>query len=186
VTTGNPTEDQNSRATESRSPAEPKASVAKRTQKALPFSVASAALRLVLALASMVLLVRYLPREEYGVWILLAGLADPVSLLSAFGYRNALNRFIPAIEDPRERAHLVWSVFVRRSLFAIAISLGLVAGFDLFAKHIGIEAYESQFRIVQIVTGIKPDLAVTGAQIGQARLGFHIHAGATDTDGCGR
>ncbi len=43
-----------------------------------------------------------------------------------------------------------------------------------------------QFGIVQVLVRVKPDLAVAGAQVGQARFRFHVDAGAANADGRGR
>ena len=87
----------------------------------------------------MLLLVRYLSPESYGIWMVIIGLALPVIMITSFGFRHSLIRFIPAVRDQEEKARFFWSVLARRFYAAGLACVALVMAFPLFGARIGIE-----------------------------------------------
>jgi len=119
-----------------------------RVQRALPYAFGIALLQIALSLVGMVLLVRYLSPADYGVWMLLQGLIGVVELFASFGFLMVLVRSLPALDERREIAGLVWSVTLRRLVFAAAIAALLVAAFPLYAARYEIEAHRFEVSLV--------------------------------------
>ncbi len=122
---------------------------AERARQALPYAAASGALQIAIALASMLLLVRYLDPGRYAVWVLLTGLAAPLQLVVSLGHRHALLRYVPALEREGGAGRLVWPVVARRLAVAAVASALLVAGFDLFAPRLGLAGHRTAFLLAQ-------------------------------------
>ena len=59
-------------------------------KRALPFAAMSGVLQILFSLVSMVLLVRYLPQEQYGVWAIVVGLGAPIMLFFERGQAERL------------------------------------------------------------------------------------------------
>jgi O-antigen/teichoic acid export membrane protein len=119
-----------------------------RVQRALPYAFGIALLQIALSLVGMVLLVRYLSPADYGVWMLLQGLTGVVEFAASFGFLMVLVRSLPALDEPREIAGLVWSVTLRRLAFTAAIAALLVAAFPLYAARFEIEAHRFEVSLV--------------------------------------
>lgn len=125
------------------------ASTAERTRRAFPYAAASGALQIAIALASMLLLVRYLDPERYAAWVLLTGLAAPLQLVVSLGHRHALLRYVPTFEREGGAGRLVWPVVMRRFALAALASALLVAGFDLLAPRLGLAGHRTAFLLAQ-------------------------------------
>jgi len=119
-----------------------------RVQRALPYALAIALLQISLSLVGMVLLVRHLSPADYGVWVLLQGLIGLVELIASFGYMMVLVRSLPALDEPREIAGLVWSVTLRRVVYAAVVAALLVAAFPLYAARYEIGAHRFEVNLV--------------------------------------
>lgn len=126
------------------------ASLRAKVQSALPYSLGIALLQIALSLIGMVLLVRYLAPHEYGVWALFVSLSGLLNLWISFGYTHYIARFLPAREDRREVADIVWSILARRLLFSAAACALLVATFDLYAVRFELEGYWLHLAIYQV------------------------------------
>ena len=130
-------------------PAAPPASTKEKAQTAVPFAAASGLLRLVMGLVGLLLLVRYLPQEEYGVWALLTGLAIPLGLFTSLGFQHSLMRFMPALPDGPPRAERLWAVIGGRLALAACASLALMMSFSWIAPRIGLDGHLASFLAVQ-------------------------------------
>lgn len=130
--------------------ARPRSSSTKeKARTALPFVVASGLLRVVMGLVGLLLLVRYLPQAQYGVWVLLTGLAIPLGLFTSLGFQQSLIRFMPSLPDGPPRAERLWAVIGTRLIIALGTSLALVAGFPWIAPRFGLEGQFAPFVAVQ-------------------------------------
>lgn len=98
----------------------------------------------------MVLLVRYLEPQEYGVWSILAALSTMVNLFASFGFGEFIIRFVPAIEQDADVARAVWSIVARRMALAALVCAVLVATFGLYAASFELTAYPVHFAVYQI------------------------------------
>lgn len=127
---------------------QPPPSTRRKAQAAVPFVAASGALSLAMSLLSLLLLVRYLPQHEYGVWVLLTGLATPVGLFSSLGFQQSLLRFLPTLPDGPGRGEYFWAIFGRRLTFALCASLVLAATFPWTAPRFGLEQHGAAFLAV--------------------------------------
>ena len=114
---------------------------------ALPFAALSGALQILLSLVGMLLLVRYLPPDLFGVWAVLVGFTAPVILFTSFGFRHSLLRFLPALEELETRSLFLWPVLARRVLWVSLVGLALYFAFPFFAGRLGVEAYRNVFSI---------------------------------------
>lgn len=110
-------------------------------RRALPFAALSGLLQILFSLLGMVLLVRYLPQEQYGVWAIIVGLSVPILLIVSLGHVQALYRFMPAIDDPEARRQLLWRVIARRLAVAVAAFALLVLAFPLYAERFGLAGH---------------------------------------------
>lgn len=99
----------------------------------------SGVLQILFSLFSMVLLVRYLPQQEYGVWAVVMGLAAPILLFVSFGHAQALYRFMPAVEGGDARRELLWRVVSGRVAIAAGIFALLLAAFPFWSERFGLE-----------------------------------------------
>ena len=68
-------------------------------RRGLPYAALSGLLQIPFALLSMLLLVRYLPPDEYGVWVVLIGFGGPLMLAISLGYNHAILRFVPSMKS---------------------------------------------------------------------------------------
>jgi O-antigen/teichoic acid export membrane protein len=127
------------------------ASLRHKVRRSLPWSVAAGALQIALSLLSMVLLVRYLEPQEYGVWSILAALSTVVNLFASFGFGEFVIRFVPGIEQASDVARTIWSVVARRMALATLASVVLVATFGFYAARFELTAYGLHFAIYQLV-----------------------------------
>ncbi len=107
-------------------------------RKALPYASLSGILQILLSLIGILLLVRYLPADSYGAWMMMLGLAAPIFLLTSIGFRHSLIRFMPALETRYEKARLIWSVLFRRLLLLFLICFVLYFTFPFYAESIGL------------------------------------------------
>lgn len=114
-------------------------------KRALPFAAAAGVLQIIVALVGMLLLVRYLAPDVYGAWMILLGVVAPILLVLSIGHRQALIRFLPALESSTDRGDLLWSVVVRRLLAVVVGLLVVLALFPLLAGRFGVEAYRDVF-----------------------------------------
>ena len=115
------------------------------TRQALPFAALSGAMQIVLSLVGMLLLVRYLPPDLYGVWVILLGFTLPIILFTSLGFRNSLLRFLPATETRAEQRRFLWSVLFRRALVAFLACVAMGLSFPLFSEHLGIAGHGRAF-----------------------------------------
>lgn len=115
---------------------------------ALPYAALSGGLQILLSLVAMLLLVRYLPPESYGIWMVIIGLALPIIMVTSLGFRHSLIRFIPAIENHDAKARFFWSVLIRRSYAILLVCILLNLAFPLFAGRIGIEGHQGVLLLV--------------------------------------
>jgi O-antigen/teichoic acid export membrane protein len=115
------------------------------TQRALPFAALSGAMQIVLSLVGMLLLVRYLPPDLYGVWVILLGFTVPIILFTSLGFRNSLLRFLPATETRALQRRFLWSVLFRRALVAFLACIAMGLAFPLFAERLGIAGHGRAF-----------------------------------------
>jgi O-antigen/teichoic acid export membrane protein len=127
----------------------PRASTKEKAQTAVPFVVASGLLRIIVSLVGLLLLVRYLPQEEYGVWVLLTGLAIPLGLFTSLGFQQSLMRFMPALPDGPPRAERLWAVIGGRLALATCASLALTMSFSWIAPRFGLDGHLASFLAVQ-------------------------------------
>jgi O-antigen/teichoic acid export membrane protein len=127
----------------------PRASTKEKAQTAVPFVVASGLLRIIVSLVGLLLLVRYLPQEEYGVWVLLTGLAIPLGLFTSLGFQQSLMRFMPALPDGPPRAERLWAVIGGRLALATCASLALTMSFSWIAPRFGLDEHLASFLAVQ-------------------------------------
>jgi len=134
---------------EERAPSAPPESMRSKARSAVPFVAASGLVGMVASLLGLLLLVRYLPQAEYGVWVLLSGLFTPISLFTSFGFTQSLLRFMPARTEQQERSELLWAVIGRRMASAALAALALVAGFPWLAPYFGVEGHFLAFLAVQ-------------------------------------
>ena len=118
--------------------AESQSSLKQDARGAVPYAVLSGGLQIVLSLVGMLLLVRYLPPESYGKWVLMLGFAVPVILIASMGYRNSLLRFLPTLDEKVERAAFLWSVLFRRGGVALLVCIVLGLTFPIYSGWIGI------------------------------------------------
>jgi O-antigen/teichoic acid export membrane protein len=124
-------------------------STQRKAQRAVPFVIASGLMSVVMNLAGLFLLVRYLAPEEYGVWVLLTGLSPLVGLFTSFGFEQSLMRYMPVRPEGQPRSELFWAIMLRRLAFVGFASLVLVATFPWFAERFGLAGHFSEFLLVQ-------------------------------------
>ncbi|MAI81127.1 MAG: hypothetical protein CL917_19455 [Deltaproteobacteria bacterium] len=117
-------------------------------QGALPFAALSGALQILLSLLGMLLLVRYLPPDQFGIWTVMLGFSAPIIIFTSFGFRHSLLRFLPAIENKYDQSRFLWAVVIRRVLWVILISLSLYFTFPVFAERIGLQGNKNVFMIL--------------------------------------
>ena len=117
---------------------------------ALPYAALSGVLQIILSLAGMLLLVRYLSPDDFAAWTVMSGFGAPLILLTAFGFRHSLIRFMPALNEQKARARFLWSVLVRRGLWLALASFALYASFPLYAPRLGLE---DQIRVFEVLLG---------------------------------
>ncbi len=115
------------------------------TRRALPFAALSGAMQIVLSIAGLLLLVRYLPPDLYGVWVILLGFSVPIILFTSLGFRNSLLRFLPATEEKEAQRQFLWSVLFRRALVALGACVVMGLAFPLFSGRLGISGYGMAF-----------------------------------------
>ena len=110
---------------------------------AFPYAALSGGVQILLSLVGMLLLVRYLPPDSYGVWMVIIGLGSPLFMLTSMGFRHSLLRFMPATEDREARTRFFWSVLIRRSytIFPACVLLNLM--FPIFSDKLGIAGQQS-------------------------------------------
>ena len=125
--------------------AESQSSLKQDARSAVPYAVLSGGLQILLSLVGMLLLVRYLPPETYGKWVLMLGFAVPVILIASMGYRTSLLRFLPTLDEKAERAAFLWSVLFRRGGMALLVCIVLGLTFPTYSGWIGISGQWSVF-----------------------------------------
>ncbi len=108
-------------------------------RRGVPYTAVSGLLQIVFALVGMLLLVRYLEPDTYGVWVILVGLAGPLVLMFSLGQLHALLRFMPALERAEDRRELLWRVAIRRTAVVALGVIVLFVAYPLFAERFGIE-----------------------------------------------
>ncbi|MEM9829701.1 MAG: polysaccharide biosynthesis C-terminal domain-containing protein [Bacteroidota bacterium] len=126
-------------------------SIKARTKSAIPYSVAISILNVLVALFGMILLVRYLPPEEYGVYAILNGMVPLLNLFISFGYDQYLFRYIPSLEDRKQVGYVVWHIVIRRAMITAIIALLLILGFDFFDNRVGLNGFFIHFAVFQII-----------------------------------
>ncbi|MAJ59443.1 MAG: hypothetical protein CBC48_05185 [bacterium TMED88] len=124
------------------------ASAREGVRRGLPYAALSGILQIAFALTGMLLLVRYLPPDDYGIWVLMVGVAGPLMLAASLGYNHALLRFLRSIDRPAERTAFVWSVWSRRSLAIIACLALMWVLFPFWSPQFGLSAYSDLFAIL--------------------------------------
>lgn len=125
-------------------------SIKSKTKKALPYSIGISVLKMLVALFGMVLLIRYLDADQYGVYALLAGLPMLLNIFLSLGYDQYLVRYLPKLEGRSEIGALVWNIVFWRLLTVIGASVVLSLAFPLFADKFGLEGYYQHFLIYQL------------------------------------
>jgi O-antigen/teichoic acid export membrane protein len=117
-------------------------------RRGVPYSAVSGLLQIAFSLVGMLLLVRYLAPDTYGVWVILVGLAAPLLLVFSMGQLHALLRFMPALDDAEDRRELLWRVAIRRVvLIAVGLAVLFVA-YPMFAERFGIEGQRTIMAIL--------------------------------------
>ncbi|MCH2185850.1 hypothetical protein MK280_08255, partial [Myxococcota bacterium] len=124
------------------------ASAREGVRRGLPYAALSGILQIAFALIGMLLLVRYLPPDDYGIWVLMVGVAGPLMLAASLGYQHAILRFLRSIDRPTDRNAFVWSVWTRRSLAIIALLTVMWVLFPIWAPQFGLSAYSDLFAIL--------------------------------------
>ena len=107
-------------------------------RRGLPYAALSGLLQIPFALLSMLLLVRYLPPDEYGVWVVLIGFGGPLMLAISLGYNHAILRFVPSMKSSTERESFLWSVWAWRSVVIAAVLALMWASFPWWAERFGL------------------------------------------------
>lgn len=117
-------------------------------RRGVPYTAVSGLVQIAFALIGMLLLVRYLAPDTYGVWVILVGLAAPLLLVFSMGQLHALLRFMPALDVAEARRDLLWRVAIRRlALIAVGLSVLFVA-YPLFAERFGIQGQRAIMAIL--------------------------------------
>ncbi len=108
-------------------------------RSAVPYAALSGALQILLSLIGMLLLVRYLRPDDYGVWMVLIGFGAPIAVFSSLGFRHSMLRFLPALESHEARRRFIWGVLFRRLFWVLLVCVVLNAAFPLYASRFGLE-----------------------------------------------
>jgi len=120
-------------------------SIKSKAKKAIPYSVGISIVNVLVALFGMVLLVRYLSANEYGVYAILSALPIMLNRFFALGYDQYLTRYVPGMQDPYQVSYTVWHIISRRMLLIGFVSLVLIIGFNWFAEAFGLTGYYQHF-----------------------------------------
>jgi O-antigen/teichoic acid export membrane protein len=125
-------------------------SIKTKAKKALPYSVGISVLKMLVALFGMVLLIRYLSAEDYGIYALLAGLPLLLNIFLALGYDQYLLRYLPKLDNQEEISEMVWNILFWRILTVALASVLLSLAFPLFAESFGLDGYHVHFVVFQL------------------------------------
>ena len=154
-------------------------------RRSLPYAALSGTLRILLSLLGMLLLVRYLPPELYGQWMVMMGFGAPIMLFTSLGFRQSLLRFTPTMESKDARSRFLWGVLFRRLAVVLGVCLATYLAFPLFAERLGIAGHSdvlvwlipsffllaaSQYLIIGLNAGFRQREVFYGSLIQQAGL----------------
>lgn len=109
--------------------------IKKKAKGAIGYSFALSAFQVLIALFGMVLLVRYLEAEQYGIFALITGLPLVLNVYVSLGYDAFIMRYLPSKTDDRTIGEIVWSILTRRVLVCMVVSAALLLGFDFYAER---------------------------------------------------
>ncbi|MDG2051208.1 MAG: oligosaccharide flippase family protein [Myxococcota bacterium] len=115
-------------------------------RRGLPYAALSGILQVVFALIGMLLLVRYLPPDDYGIWVLMVGIANPLILAVSLGHNQTILRFLRSLDGATERNAFLWSVWLRRCVAIVTILAIMWIFFPLWARPFGLSAHFEVFR----------------------------------------
>jgi O-antigen/teichoic acid export membrane protein len=121
-----------------------------KARNALPYTVLMSVFGLLLSFFGMVLLVRYLPINQYGILTLFLGIPALINTFFTFGDDHFIRRYVPSYNESNKISILVWRTIGKKILQTIILSTVQIVLFDIFSEKYGIENYFAIFAIYQI------------------------------------
>lgn len=103
---------------------------------------------------ALVLLVRVLPEQEFGVYNLLYSLIGLMGVVASFGLANTLQRYMPEYLNKGEyvlASHLYRASALVRLLSNVAVLGVLMAFWDALAPHLKITEYKDYFLVFTLI-----------------------------------